>query len=111
VLVSEQNLGPATEGTCQLCGRRVGEDRLTRHHLLPRSLARRMRRRKLARRELKQHDPARTIALCRACHRNVHASLSNRDLGRGYDTLEALSTHPEIKRFTEWMQDKPHGRL
>ena len=111
MLPSDENLELNTEGTCQLCGRRVGESNLTRHHLLPRSLARRMRRRKMARRELKRRDPARTIALCKPCHRNVDASVSNGDLGRGYDTLEALSAHPGVRRFTGWVQDKPHGRV
>jgi 5-methylcytosine-specific restriction endonuclease McrA len=107
----EQNLDPDTEGTCLICGRCVGEGRLTRHHLLPRSVARRMRSRKMARRELRGRNPAQTVALCRPCHRNVHASLSNGDLERGYDTLEALSSHPQVRKFTEWVQDKPHGRL
>jgi hypothetical protein len=108
---SAQYLESNTQGSCQLCSRRVGEGSLTRHHLLPRAVARRMRRRKMARRELKWRDPDRTIALCRPCHRNVHTSLYNGDLGQGYDTLEALSTHPDVRRFTEWVQDKPHGRV
>jgi hypothetical protein len=110
VLPDDQNLEPDTGGSCQLRGRRVGERWLTRHHLLPRAVSRRMRRRKLARRELKRRDPARTIALCRPCHRNLHASVSSGDLGQGYDSLEALSAHPDVEKFTEWVRDKPHGR-
>jgi len=96
---------------CELCGRPVGRDRLTRHHLLPRAQVRRMRRRKMARRELRSRDPGRTVDLCRPCPSNVHASLSNGDLGRGYDSLEALSTHPDARRFTDWVRSKPHGRF
>ena len=103
------NFGPGADGGCELCGRRVGKDRLTRHHLLPRSHARRMRRRRKGRQELKRRDPARTVALCAPCQRNVHASLSNGDLRRGYDSLEVLSAHPDIRRFIEWVRDKPHG--
>ena len=95
---------------CELCDRPVGEDNLTRHHLLPRARARRMKRRKMARRDLKRRDPGRTVNLCRPCHRNVHASLSNGDLERGYDSLETLSAHPDVKRFTDWVRSKPHGR-
>ena len=47
--------------------------------------------------------------LCGPCHRNVHASLSNGDLERGYDTVEALKEHPGVRRFTEWIKTKPHG--
>jgi hypothetical protein len=99
------------DGWCELCGRRVDESVLTRHHLLPRSRARRMRRRKRGRRVLRRRDPALTINLCRPCHRNVHAALSNEDLGRRYDTLEALSAHPEVRRFTEWVRSKRHGTV
>ncbi len=64
----------------------------------------------MARRELKRRDPARTVDLCRPCHRNVHASLSNGDLEKGYDSLESLSAHPDVRRFTEWVRDRPPGR-
>jgi hypothetical protein len=33
--------------------------------------------------------------------------LYNGDLGLGYDSLEALSAHPDIRRFTEWVRGKP----
>jgi hypothetical protein len=64
----------------------------------------------MARRELRWRGPGRTVDLCRPCHRNVHTSLSNGDLGRGYDCLVTLSAHPDVRRFTEWVRDKPHGR-
>lgn len=108
---NDEKLHCSTDERCELCGRAVGRERLTRHHLLPRAQTRRMRRRKMARRELKERDPGRTVDLCRPCHSNVHASLSNGDLGRGYYSLEALSTHPDVSRFTEWVRDKPHGRF
>jgi hypothetical protein len=101
----------ANDERCELCRRRVGQDTLTRHHLLPRAHARRMKRRKMARRELKRRDPDRTVALCKPCHRNVHASLTNGDLGKDYDSLEALSAHPDVRRFTDWLRSRLHGRI
>jgi hypothetical protein len=101
---------PGADGMCELCGRRVGEEGLTRHHLLPRSYTRRMRRRKKGRRALKRRDAGQTVALCAPCHCNVHRALSNRDLGRTHDSLEALLANPDVRRFTEWVRDKPHGR-
>ena len=65
----------------------------------------------MARRELKRRDPGRTVVLCRPWHRNVHIALSNDDLGRSFSSLEALSAHPDVRRFTEWVRGKPHGRL
>ena len=96
--------------TCELCGRVVKEDGLTRHHLLPRSRARKMKRRRKGRQELKLRNPDRTVVLCGPCHRNVHVSIENADLARGYDSVEALRDHPGVRRFTEWVKDKPHGR-
>lgn len=96
-------------GMCGLCGRNVGEENLTEHHLLPRSQARRMKRRKKARLELKQRNPERTIPLCRPCHRNVHASIDNKDLERDYGSIELLKKHPDIRKFTEWIRNRPNG--
>ena len=110
VVTGKANLESSAGGRCQLCGRRVGEDRLTRHHLLPRSRARKLRRRRKSRRELKRRDPGRTVALCGPCHRNVHVAVANADLERGYDSVEALRDHPGVRRFTEWVKNKPHGR-
>ncbi len=111
MIPSGQSFEPGTERTCQLCGKCVGEGQLTRH-FLPRAVARRMRRRKLARRELKRRNPTQTIALCRPCLRSVvHFFLSNGDLGRRYDILEALFAHPHVRRFTGWVRDKLYGRV
>ena len=100
---------PRSNGTgseCELCGRRVRG--ITRHHLVPRSRARKVRKRK-KRSRLERRELERTVDLCGPCHRNVHASLSNGDLERGYDTVEALKEHPGVRRFTEWIKTKPHG--
>jgi hypothetical protein len=108
---SEEDFELSAGGRCQLCGRRVGEDRLTRHHLLPRSRARKMKRRRKSRQQLERRDPGRTVVVCGPCHRNVHVSIGNTDLGRGYDSVEALRNHPGVQRFTEWVKNKPHGQI
>src|SRR3712207_4871893 len=107
---TNEDLRLNSDGRCELCARTVGANRLTRHHLLPRSRARKMKRRSKGRQDLKLRDPARTVALCNPCHRNVHASIENADLARGYDSVEALGDHPGVRRFTEWVKGKPHGR-
>ena len=107
---SDEISGHRAAGRCQLCGRFLGKDHLTRHHLLPRSCSRKMKRRRKGRQELKRRDPGRTVALCGPCHRNVHVSIGNTDLARGYDSVEALRDHPGVRRFTEWVKDKPQGR-
>jgi hypothetical protein len=70
-----------------------------------------MKRRRKNRQELKRRDPDRMISLCSPCHRNVHLSIDNAELERGYGSMEALKDHPRVRRFTEWVKDrKPHGR-
>ncbi len=91
-------------GACDLCGRSVRE--LTRHHLIPRARHKKKRaRKKFHRREMEN----RITLLCRPCHRNVHASIDNKELEREYNTLEALAAHPGVRRFTRWIKNKPHG--
>ena len=75
-----------------------------------RARTRKMKRKRKGRQELKRRDPGRTVALCGPCHRNVHVSIGNTDLARGYDSVEALRDHPRVRRFTEWVKHKPHGR-
>lgn len=98
--------GARGSGECELCGRYMIE--LTRHHLIPRSRHKKKRARKaFDRREME----GRIALLCRPCHRNVHATLENKELEREYNNLEALAAHPGIQRFTRWIRTKPHGSL
>ena len=91
-------------GRCELCGRSVHE--LTRHHLIPRSRHKNKRNKKaFTRREV--HE--RIALLCRPCHRNIHAAIDTKELERECNTLEALAAHPHVKRFTRWIENKPHG--
>lgn len=45
--------------------------------------------------------------VCRPCHKNIHAVLSNKELERDYNTVDALRGHPRIKNFTRWIADRP----
>ena len=90
-------------GACGLCGRVV--QRRTRHHLIPRS----RHTNKRVKRAFTREELHRTVPLCPACHRQVHRSLSEKELERGYNTVEALLSHPEISRFVRWIESKPHG--
>ncbi len=94
---------------CELCGRLVGTENLTRHHLLPKSRVKKLKRKskKLRKRDLSNAD--RTIDLCRPCHRNIHALVENKELEREYDTPEKLAAHPDVRRFTEWVRTKKNG--
>lgn len=87
---------------CELCGRDVGE--ITTHHLIPRTRHRNRRnKRDFDRTDVK----TRTIDVCRPCHKNIHATLDNKELERDYNTLDALKAHPDIQRFSQWVAAKP----
>ena len=90
---------------CEMCGR--AESHLTRHHLIPRKTHRRPRiRRRFDREELHR----RIAMLCRACHKTVHATLSERELAESYHTIQALREHPELAKFIAWVRRQPPGR-
>ena len=45
--------------------------------------------------------------LCSACHRQVHATLSEKELERDYPTPERLRAHADLARFVAWIRTKP----
>ncbi len=82
------SLAARSELTCFLCERPIGS-RLQWHHVVPKS------------RGGRETAPVHPI-----CHRTIHATLSNKELERGYSTAEALRAHPEIAKFIGWVSDK-----
>jgi hypothetical protein len=64
--------------------------RRTRHHLIPRSCHGNKRvKARFTREEL--HN---TVPLCPACHKQIHRTLTEKELERGYNTVEACSPTP-----------------
>ncbi len=47
--------------------------------------------------------------LCRACHKFVHRTLTERELAASFNTVAALEAHPEIAKFANWIANKPAG--
>lgn len=62
------------------------------HHLIPKS-----------------HGGRETVQLHRICHGKIHATLSERALARDYASIQALLSHPEIRRFVAWIKRRPPG--
>lgn len=92
---------------CELCGREV--ERLTRHHLIPRSRHRKILGSKKRRRRFEREELNRTVPLCGPCHRKVHQTFTEAELERRYPMVEALASDPEIERFVHWISDKRQG--
>ncbi len=89
-------------GTCAIC-RRL--ETLTRHHLIPRTRhSNRRNKRDFERKRVHQ-----TVGICRPCHSQIHAVLTEKELEREWNTVERLLQHPEIHRFALWIGSKPRG--
>lgn len=74
---------------CWLCKRPMGEA-IEWHHPIPKS------------RGGRERQPIHPI-----CHQTIHANFSNSDLEKRYSTAEALRGHDEIRRFVDWVANKP----
>ena len=90
------------QGKCALCER---EETLTRHHLIPRT----RHHNKRNQREFSRAAVRAIVGLCRSCHSQVHQLLSEKQLEREFNTLEALRAHPGVAEFVEWIRVKPSG--
>ncbi len=86
-----------------MCGRPV--DRLTRHHLIPRS----RHRKKRVKRNFTREQMQRVVLLCPACHRQIHKTFTEKELEQDYNSMESILEHPDIQRFVRWIENKPHG--
>jgi hypothetical protein len=92
-----------TPNTCQLCERGIEE--LTKHHLIPRTRHKNKKNKKAFSRQ-EVHE--RIIWICRPCHKNIHALISEKEMERTYNTLESLLNHPDVMKFVEWVKNTPH---
>lgn len=80
---------------CGLCGRPIPPDvPQSLHHLIP---------------KLKGGKGGPVVLLHQICHSEIHATLSEAELARSYNTLEALRTHPRLERFISWVAKRPPG--
>ena len=89
---------------CELCRRCV--ERLTRHHLIPRTRhANKRTQREFDRAELKR----RVVWFCQPCHDHVHALFTEKTLERDLNTLDSLVAQPAVAKFVAWIRSKPGG--
>lgn len=62
------------------------------HHLIP---------------KLKGGKAGPTVLLHHICHKEIHATLSEADLARSYNTPDALRGHPRLAKFFNWVAKRP----
>ncbi|MEM1360272.1 MAG: HNH endonuclease [Pseudomonadota bacterium] len=78
---------------CPLCGRPIPPDvPQSQHHLIP---------------KLKGGKGGETVLLHQICHSEIHASLTETELAREYNTIDALKSHPRLARFITWVAKRP----
>ena len=90
------------EGNCAICGR---DETLTRHHLIPRT----RHHNKRNKREFERAVVRQVVGICRPCHSQIHALLSEKELEREFNTIAKLKAYPGIAKFADWIATKPRG--
>ena len=88
---------PGSESHCALCGRNKP---LAFHHLIPRTCHRnKWFRKRFSRSRMRSSG----IDLCHDCHKHIHTLYTEKELGRNYNTLEALSADKDVAKFVDWV--------
>lgn len=75
---------------CPLCERKIPPSQRDAHHLVPKSKGGRH-----------------TEYLHQICHRQIHALLTETELARQFNSVDALLTHPDVALFVAWVKTKP----
>ena len=82
---------------CPLCDRPIPPDvPQSLHHLIP---------------KLKGGKGGPTILIHHICHKEIHATLSEAELARVYNTPERLRSHPRLETFFKWVAKRPPAFL
>ena len=80
---------------CPLCLRPIPETaKSSLHHLVP---------------KLKGGKGGPVIRVHQICHNEIHATLTEAELARDYDTPEKLRAHPRLAKFFAWVAKRPPG--
>ena len=80
----------AEPAPCPLCGRPLPNDKtVDLHHLVPKS-----------------QGGVEQFRIHRICHRKIHATFSEKELARSFNTWAALQAHEAIAGFIQWVANK-----
>lgn len=79
---------------CELC-RRVGVNKVTEHHLTPRE---------------EGGAKLQTVWLCVDCHKQIHATYTNKELALRLNTLESLEEDNKISSYLKYIRKQPPSK-
>jgi len=80
---------------CPICARPIPKDvAQSLHHLIP---------------KLKGGKGGPVVLLHHICHKEIHATLSETELAREFNTVAALRAHPRLAKFARWVAKRPPG--
>ncbi|MGB3406482.1 MAG: HNH endonuclease [Jannaschia sp.] len=84
---------PSDQPVCALCERPVlpGTPQ-SLHHLVP---------------KLRGGKGGPTVLMHQICHNEIHATASEAELARMWNTPETLRTHPRLAKFVAWVRKRP----
>jgi len=91
-------------GTCGLCERDGIE--ITAHHLIPKTV----HKSKYAKKNFSYFDLMKTAGLCEDCHKTVHATYSEKELLKEYNTIESLRNSEKISKFINFVRNQSPGK-
>ena len=80
---------------CSLCKRQVPEHLITQHHLKPKQRGGKSEHR---------------TPLCKPCHKQLHATYSNKRLDEELASLDSLRQAPELQPFLTWIRKQKPDR-
>ena len=87
-------------GKCELCGR---ENELTFHHLIPVCL----HKNKWFKKNYSREEMRKGINICKHnCHKELHKIISEKEMGRSFNTLEKLLRHPKVRKYVKYVQNQ-----
>jgi len=83
----------AAPPTCPLCDRPIPPGvPQSWHHLVP---------------KLRGGKGGPVVLMHHICHKEIHATLTEAELARSFNTVASLRAHPRLARFAEWVARRP----
>ena len=80
---------------CPICKRNTPPQHQEKHHLIPRKTRKSKKEEKI-------------LVVCCSCGDMLHKLFTNKELGKQYNTLEAIIANLDVQNWVSWVQKKPY---